>query len=75
MLVENEGLESQVLITEAGSAVLELSSMELAVSLYDSLDSQMERETRTIIAMSQSTDGRQGVQASAQKRKPEFTGQ
>ena len=47
----------------------------LQMSLNDSLDSQMERETRTIIAMSQSADGRQGVQSFAEKRKPKFTGQ
>lgn len=47
----------------------------LQMSLNDSLDSQMERETRTIIQMSQSKDGEQGVQAFAEKRKPDFSGQ
>lgn len=47
----------------------------LLMALNDSLESQMERETRSIIEMSQSADGLEGVRAFVEKRKPDFTGQ
>lgn len=47
----------------------------LLMALNDSLESQMERETRSIIEMSQSADGLEGVRAFVEKRKPNFTGQ
>ena len=40
----------------------------------DSLDSQMEREAHSIVAMSESNDGREGVRAFVEKRQPVFTG-
>ncbi len=40
----------------------------------DTLESQMERETRAIVAMGASADGREGVRAFVEKRKPNFTG-
>lgn len=40
----------------------------------ESLESQMERETRAIAAMAGSTDGREGVRAFLAKRSPEFVG-
>lgn len=40
----------------------------------DTLESQMERETRTIVEMSTSVDGREGVRAFVEKRKPKFSG-
>jgi 2-(1,2-epoxy-1,2-dihydrophenyl)acetyl-CoA isomerase len=39
-----------------------------------SLESQMEQETRQIVEMSMSQDGREGVSAFSEKRKPIFTG-
>ena len=47
----------------------------LQMSLNDTLESQMERETRCIVEMSTTADGIEGVSAFTQKRKPEFTGQ
>lgn len=43
-------------------------------ALNDTLESQMERETRTIVEMSGTNDGREGIQAFTEKRKPEFKG-
>jgi enoyl-CoA hydratase/carnithine racemase len=35
----------------------------------------MERETRQIVELSQSSDGREGVRAFVERRKPAFCGQ
>ncbi len=40
----------------------------------ESLESQMERESRAIATLVASTDGREGIAAFLDKRKPEFTG-
>jgi 2-(1,2-epoxy-1,2-dihydrophenyl)acetyl-CoA isomerase len=45
------------------------------MSPNDTLESQMERETRIIAEMSLSKDGREGVNAFVEKRKPNFTGE
>lgn len=44
------------------------------MSLNDSLDSQMERETRSIVELSRTADGLEGVKAFVEKRKPDFKG-
>lgn len=46
----------------------------LQMSLSDSLESQLERETRSIVAMSTTADGVEGISAFTQKRKPDFKG-
>ena len=46
----------------------------LMMSLNDSLESQMERETRSIAALGRTTDGHAGIQAFVNKEKPSFTG-
>ena len=56
--------------TEALGAVKKL----LLMSLNDSLESQMERETRSIAHLAGTADGREGVRAFANKSKPSFTG-
>jgi len=43
-------------------------------ALNDTLDSQMEREARTIVGLAGTDDGKEGIEAFAAKRKPEFTG-
>jgi 2-(1,2-epoxy-1,2-dihydrophenyl)acetyl-CoA isomerase len=45
------------------------------MSPNDTLESQMERETRTIAEMATSADGREGVRAFVEKRKAKFTGE
>jgi 2-(1,2-epoxy-1,2-dihydrophenyl)acetyl-CoA isomerase len=45
------------------------------MSPNDTLESQMERETRVIAEMSTSKDGREGVNAFVAKRKPNFIGE
>ncbi len=44
------------------------------MSPNDSLESQMERETRFIAEMAKSRDGSEGVKAFTEKRKPQFLG-
>jgi len=47
----------------------------LQMAPVDSLESQMERETRFIAEMSASADGLEGTRAFVEKRKPKFTGE
>ncbi len=56
--------------TEAMGAVKKL----LLMSTNDTLETQMERETRTIAAMGGTADGHEGIQAFVNKAKPNFTG-
>lgn len=44
----------------------------MMMSDNDTLESQMERETRQIVELSQTADGREGVRAFVDKRKPRF---
>jgi len=46
----------------------------MQMSLNDSLESHMERETRSIVQMSTTADGLEGVRAFVDKRKPAFSG-
>ena len=46
----------------------------LQMAPNDSLESQMERETRLIAEMAESADGKEGVRAFVAKRAPKFTG-
>jgi 2-(1,2-epoxy-1,2-dihydrophenyl)acetyl-CoA isomerase len=43
-------------------------------SFSETLETQLEREARGIVAMGQSADGREGVRAFVEKRKPVFSG-
>ena len=44
-------------------------------SFQNGLETQMELESRAIAARASSADGREGVGAFAEKRKPNFTGE
>ena len=44
------------------------------MGMNDTLESQMERETRMIVEMAGTPDGREGVHAFVEKRRPSFTG-
>ena len=56
--------------TEALGAVKKL----LLMSTNDTLESQMERETRCIAGLGGTADGREGIDAFVNKRKPTFAG-
>jgi len=56
--------------TQAYAGVKKLVMM----SPNDTLESQMERETRVIAEMSKTADGREGINAFVEKRKPNFVG-
>jgi 2-(1,2-epoxy-1,2-dihydrophenyl)acetyl-CoA isomerase len=47
----------------------------LQMAPNDSLESQMEREARMIADMAMTLDGREGVRAFVEKRKPAFRGE
>ena len=47
----------------------------LVNSAFDSLESQMEHETRGIAEAARSADGREGIAAFLEKRRPEFKGE
>ena len=47
----------------------------LQMAPNDSLESQMERETRMIVDMATSIDGKEGIRAFVEKRKPTFRGE
>lgn len=57
--------------TQAYAGVKKLVMM----SPNDTLESQMERETRSIAEMSRTKDAREGIKAFVEKRKPNFVGQ
>ena len=44
------------------------------LGMNDSLETQMEREVRSIIEMSRTADGQEGIAAFSEKRKPSFRG-
>ncbi len=56
--------------TRAHGGVKQLRHM----AVNDSMESQLERETRSIVTMSRTTDGLEGVKAFVEKRKPDFSG-
>jgi len=72
LVAEAEKLANQLAdsATEAMGAVKEM----LLTSSTDSLESQMERETRNIARLGGTSDGREGIDAFLNKRKPAFTG-
>jgi len=45
------------------------------MSINDTLESQMELETRVIAQMSTTKDAREGIRAFVEKRKPSFVGE
>ncbi len=73
LTAETEKLANQLAdsATEAMGAVKEM----LLMSTTDSLESQMERETRNIARLGGTADGREGVDAFVNKRQPNFAGE
>lgn len=81
----NQVVPAGALEDEAGKVVQQLASGPtrayggikrlLLTAPSESLESQLEKETRQIVELSTSADGLEGVQAFIQKRKPVFKGQ
>jgi 2-(1,2-epoxy-1,2-dihydrophenyl)acetyl-CoA isomerase len=80
----NKVVPAEQLMNEAGALARQLAQGPtdayggvkklLLLSATDSLESQMERETRFIAEAAASRDGREGVRAFAEKRRPAFSG-
>jgi 2-(1,2-epoxy-1,2-dihydrophenyl)acetyl-CoA isomerase len=67
-------VEAQVRRLAHGPTAAYAGVKELLLQSGDSLESQMERETRTIMRLTRSADGLEGVRAFVDKRSANFTG-
>ncbi|MFH6787022.1 MULTISPECIES: enoyl-CoA hydratase/isomerase family protein [Methylobacterium] len=69
-----EGAELAARLAASATRALGLARGLLADSLGAGLETQLEREARSIAEAGRSPDGREGIQAFLARRKPDFTG-